>query len=42
MHPFVIVLIIAVIINGINIGYMIRSRRLHNLCIKKRKQNKNK
>jgi hypothetical protein len=42
MHPFTIVLLIAAIANGLNIWYMIRSRRLHNLCIKRRKENKNK
>jgi hypothetical protein len=42
MHPFTIVLIIVGIANGLNIWYMIRSRRLHNLCIKRRKENKKK
>jgi len=42
MNPFVIVLIAAGIVNGLNVWYMIRSRRLHNLCIKRRKENKKK
>ncbi len=40
-HPFVYVLIIVGTLNLINIRYMVRSRRLHELCIKKRKQIKN-
>lgn len=42
MHPFIIVLVIAGVVNGFNVWYMIRSKRLHNLCIKRRKINKNK
>lgn len=41
-HPFIIVLTLAGVVNVLNIWYMIRSKRLHNMCIKRRKQNKNK
>lgn len=41
-HPFVIVLIMTGLATTLNIWYMIRSKRLHDICVKKRKINKNK
>ena len=36
-HPFVLVIIIATILNVTNIWYMIKSRYKHNQCVKNRK-----
>ena len=36
-HPFILVLIIATILNVTNIWYMIKSRKKHNQCVKNRK-----
>jgi uncharacterized membrane protein YhaH (DUF805 family) len=41
-HPFIIVLVITSILTLLNVWYMIRSKRLHDMCVKRRKQNKNK
>jgi hypothetical protein len=42
MNPFTIVLIITAILNGLNIWYIVSSRRLHDISVKKRKENKKK
>jgi len=41
-HPFIIVLVITSILTLLNVWYMIRSKRLHDMCVKRRKINKNK
>lgn len=40
MNPFIIVLIAAGIVNGLNVWYMIRSRHKHNQCVNNRKSKK--